>query len=232
MTEFLLVVYVLLSVFAFGIAFLSYRRLREGSRQYLKAKRVLDDTILSINSDLKAQAERVRALEEQDQAARAEDLRAIEDLRSEIGSVRTQLTDLSKTDEGLLGSYDALRTRMDTLASQGAEIMERVGRLESAGLGSAFAKGPEESAVPIGKEKAIASLTVTELSIVELLAAEGEKTAPQIRERIGLTREHTARLMKKLFASGYVERATGEVPYRYRLKKEMVDILEEQGSGG
>jgi len=231
MTEFLVVVYVLLSVFTSGIAFLSYKKLRQGSRQYLKAKRVLDDAILSINSDLKTQDQRVRALEDQDQRAWAESLRAIHDLRSEVGSVRARLADLSKTDEHLVGNYDALGIRVDTLVSQGADIVERIGRLESAGLETAFAGEPGESAVPIRKERALAPLTLTELRIVELLAAEGEKTAPQIRERIGLTREHTARLMKKLFASGYVERATGEMPYRYRLKKEMMSILKEQSSG-
>jgi len=231
MTEFLLVVYVLLSVLASGIVFLSYKKLRQGSRQYLEAKRVLDDVILSINSDLKDQGQRVKNLEDKDQRAWTESLRAIDDLKSEVGSIRARLADLSKTDEHLLGSHEALGARLDTLVSQGADTVERIGRLESARLETSFAGEPGESAVPIRREKALASLTLTELRIVELLAAEGEKTAPQIRERIGLTREHTARLMKKLFASGYVERATSDMPYRYRLKREMMNILKEQSSG-
>jgi len=63
-----------------------------------------------------------------------------------------------------------------------------------------------------------------------LLVSEGEKTASKIRERIGLTREHTARLMKSLYSRGYIERRTDKMPYVYRLKDEMKDILTHQNT--
>jgi len=73
----------------------------------------------------------------------------------------------------------------------------------------------------------LAPLTQTELSVLEILASEGAKTALEIRERIQLTREHTARLMKKLYEEGYLERDTEKMPYAYRVKKEMLKILKK-----
>jgi len=71
----------------------------------------------------------------------------------------------------------------------------------------------------------LASLTETELDVLEALATEGRKTAPEIKERIKLTREHTARLMKNLYERGYLERSTQKIPYSYSIKDAMRKIL-------
>jgi DNA-binding Lrp family transcriptional regulator len=60
-----------------------------------------------------------------------------------------------------------------------------------------------------------------------MLATEGSKTAPEIKERVRLSREHTARLMKNLYEEGYLERETGKIPFRYSVKKEMEKLLKK-----
>ncbi|HDD70352.1 MAG TPA: MarR family transcriptional regulator, partial [Candidatus Bathyarchaeota archaeon] len=70
----------------------------------------------------------------------------------------------------------------------------------------------------------------TELTVLEMLSSEGPKTAPEIKERIKLSREHTARLMKKLYEEGYLERDTNKIPFKYRIKKEMEKILKKAES--
>jgi DNA-binding Lrp family transcriptional regulator len=61
-----------------------------------------------------------------------------------------------------------------------------------------------------------------------LLSTEGSKTAPEIKERVRLSREHTARLMKKLYEEGYLERETAKIPFKYSVKKEMERLLKKQ----
>ncbi|MCW4043605.1 MAG: hypothetical protein NWE90_07780, partial [Candidatus Bathyarchaeota archaeon] len=61
----------------------------------------------------------------------------------------------------------------------------------------------------------------------EILALEGPKIAPQIKEKIELSREHTARLMKKLYEEGYLERDTNKIPFKYYIKKEMEKLLKK-----
>lgn len=76
----------------------------------------------------------------------------------------------------------------------------------------------------------MAPLTDTEVTVLEMLSAEGSKTAPEIKDRVHLSREHTARLMKKLYEEGYVERETGKIPFKYSVKKEMAKLLKKAES--
>lgn len=49
------------------------------------------------------------------------------------------------------------------------------------------------------------------------LLVEGPKTSRQIEGLIGRSREHTARLMKKMFEMGYVTRDMSSKPYTYSI---------------
>ena len=84
-----------------------------------------------------------------------------------------------------------------------------------------------EPVMPIKRDKAMAALTDTEISVLEMLSSEGPKTAPEIKDRVKLSREHTARLMKKLYEEGYLEREVGKIPFSYSIKKEMEKLLKE-----
>ncbi len=71
----------------------------------------------------------------------------------------------------------------------------------------------------------LGAITETEIKVLEVLSSEGGKTAPEMKNKINLSREHTARLMKKLYEKGYLERETGKIPFRYSAKKEMEKFL-------
>ena len=42
------------------------------------------------------------------------------------------------------------------------------------------------------------------------------------------TRERTARLLKKLFESGFIDRNTSGMPYRYSVRKEIKELIQQQ----
>jgi len=71
----------------------------------------------------------------------------------------------------------------------------------------------DPSVVQLGSLNSIT--TPTELQVLTLLADEGPKSAPEIGKFVGRSREHTARLMKKLFDEGYVRRDQTRIPFRY-----------------
>jgi predicted HTH transcriptional regulator len=81
--------------------------------------------------------------------------------------------------------------------------------------------------MPIKRDKAMAALTDTEIAVLEFLTLDGPKTAPEIRDKVQLSREHTARLMKKLYEEGYLERETRKLPFTYSVKKEMEKLLKK-----
>ena len=69
---------------------------------------------------------------------------------------------------------------------------------------------------PAGELGSLSSITTpTELQVLEMLANEGPKSAPEIGRVVGRSREHTARLMKKLYEEGYIRRDQTRIPFRY-----------------
>jgi predicted HTH transcriptional regulator len=230
MDEIILMIFIVLSICTTGVMFLYYRRLKEGSREYVRAKAVLSDMVLSFNKDLEMQAQKISSITNENERASRESLQAIGEIESEMVNVKAQLKELVDAKDALLNGYDALKKNMEDSVSQRSKILERISKLESLEREMEVPEDKMMPAIPIRREKALAPLTETELRILELLATEGEKTAPQIREKVNLTREHTARLMKKLFAVGYVERRTDRMPYVYGLKKEMENLLKDKNT--
>lgn len=82
--------------------------------------------------------------------------------------------------------------------------------------------------VPYWNKGVLNGLTDTEKQILTILVKEGEKTAPDIEKMINKTREHTSRLLKKLFRDGYVNRNTHKIPYLYKANKNLIKIINSE----
>jgi DNA-binding MarR family transcriptional regulator len=71
---------------------------------------------------------------------------------------------------------------------------------------------------PSGEAGSLSSITTpTEMQVLSLLSEKGALAAPEIGRLVGRSREHTARLMKRLFEEGYVRRDQNRIPFRYSL---------------
>jgi len=68
----------------------------------------------------------------------------------------------------------------------------------------------------IGQSAPLGEGTETEAKVLRLLV-EGPRTSAQIKEEVGRSREHTARLMKALFDKGLVVRNDRNKPYVYEI---------------
>ena len=82
-----------------------------------------------------------------------------------------------------------------------------------------------EAPIPVMQDRIIEQLTETEFAVLTIIDELGEGLVPDIKERIQKTREHTARLLKKLYERGYIDRSTSSMPYRYYIRKEIKDIV-------
>jgi len=65
-------------------------------------------------------------------------------------------------------------------------------------------------------ENTTGDITSMEMSVLDLLLA-GSKSPIEVQRVLGKSREHVARIMKKMFESGYVERDVSKKPFVYRL---------------
>lgn len=80
----------------------------------------------------------------------------------------------------------------------------------------------------IGEIGSLPSITTpTELQVLTLLATEGPKSAPEIGRSVARSREHTARLMKKLYQDGYIRRDQTRIPFKYSVVEKVKQTFEK-----
>jgi DNA-binding CsgD family transcriptional regulator len=215
---------------AVGAAFEYYRNVVKIKKEYEKVKEAFDDVILSFSRELKRAAETLESVVYKVDLASSrssEALKRVENLEGkfsveakvsitpeELKEMQRRLEEVEGKMQGVVASQEALTAKISTLEEQAQKL-------------SAVPELSVEAVIPIKREKALAPLTETELAVLEMLAAEGPKTTPEIKERIKLSREHTARLMKKLYEEGYLERDSSKIPFKYGIKKEMEKILKK-----
>src|SRR4030067_2273588 len=232
--EALLALGAVLLVITVGAAVQCYRQIIRARKEYEKAKYALEDIVLSFNREFKRDSEKldIMAYKIEGNAAKADSsLRKIENLKKKITPFETQLNAISKTEPTTSATLTEVSDKIrllekseDTLKAQLITLDDQIQKL------SALPEIKIEPVMPIKRDKAMASLTDTELDVLEMLSTDGAKTAPEIKERVQLSREHTARLMKKRYEQGYLERETGKIPFKYCVKKEMQHLLKKPES--
>jgi DNA-binding MarR family transcriptional regulator len=168
-------------------------------------------------------------------------------LSSEVGKLRlssdrSQISDLvllgrlQKAEETLKESLGWVKRVADTVASRGEGTKQFVGPISQASpvpLPSPMV-APVQKTPPVGSELgSLPSITTpTELQVLTLLAEEGAKSAPEIGRLVGRSREHSARLMKRLYEEGYVRRDQSRIPFRYSLVERVLAGLTRSATKG
>jgi DNA-binding CsgD family transcriptional regulator len=234
LTDVLLILVGILTAMTVGAAVEYYRQLRRVQREYGKAKEVVEDIVLSFNRQLKREAERLETVAYKVEAISSKGDRALKratEAEKQLHTLEPKISVVLEDREKMLVKLGEIDKKVcDATATQKA-LTAQISDIEE--RTQQFPVGPEqgiEAVIPIKREKALAPLTETELSVLEILALEGPKTAPEIKDRIKLSREHTARLMKKIYEEGYLERDTSKIPFKYRIKKEMEKLLKKTES--
>jgi DNA-binding CsgD family transcriptional regulator len=211
-----------------------YRQIRKAQKEYEKAREAVGDIVMSFNRELKREADRLEliAYKVEGNAAKADtSLKKVDIIEKKATPIESKLRAVSENDASVLSKIAEIDTKnrnieatQQMLKKKITEVEEQMQKL------SAVPEIRSEPVIPIRRDKAMAALTDTEVTVLEMLSAEGSKTAPEIKERVRLSREHTARLMKKLYEKGYLERETGKIPFRYSVKKEMKKFLKKAES--
>ncbi len=217
-----------LLLFTMGTVALYYKRIKRARQEYNEARNVVGDIVISFDRQVDAQEERLNSL-----ALKVGTISSKTDRAVEMGEGKAKkLVDLGSKLEAVSGTVKGLSERVQDLDKKLSDVIltqekmtQRITEVERAKQEVVMPEPMVETAIPIKREKALAPLTETELLVLNLLSTEGQKTAPEIKERVKLTREHTARLMKKLYEGGYLERDSKKMPYAYRIKEEMRKIL-------
>jgi DNA-binding Lrp family transcriptional regulator len=230
----LVLVGVLLSV-TIAVAVEYYRQLHRARHEYEKAKDAVGDIVLSINRQFKQEADKLELVAYKVESVSSKSEYAAkkgEELNKKFLDLDGNVTVLTESGKATENRMEEISQKMRNVTTSQEALVAKLSTIEE--QTRQFSTVPEaniEAVIPIKREKALAPLTETELSVLEMLALEGSKTAPEIKEKIRLSREHTARLMKKLYEGGYLERDTGKIPFKYHVKEEMSKLLRKVESG-
>ncbi|NWG09757.1 MAG: hypothetical protein HXX80_05585 [Nitrososphaerales archaeon] len=168
-------------------------KIRRITKEWMEASEIVKGIILEISNRLSQQDQRIT-----DQQVRLDvielRLEPLSKVLGKEGKEGVRVQEVSDTKQILEEVKDMLRN------------LEK-GRVEI----SRVAKKREVKVFEL-----LGELSPTEYLVVGLLK-EGALTARQIQEKINKSREHTARLMKKLFEFGYVFRNENKMPYIYEI---------------
>ncbi|MFZ0965889.1 MAG: MarR family transcriptional regulator [Candidatus Bathyarchaeia archaeon] len=234
MDEAILILVGVLLAATVGAAIKYYKQLRRVQREYEKAQQVVEDIVLSFNRQIRQEADKLEFVAYKVEAVSSKSdkaLRKAEEVDKKLLPLEGKIGVTLEDREKLLMRLDEVDKKVrDTVVSQKALTAKISTMEEQAQQFSMFPEAKIEAVIPIKREKVLAPLTETELSVLEMLSLEGPKTAPEIKGKIKLSREHTARLMKKLYESGYLERETSKIPFKYSVKKEMEKLLRKTES--
>ncbi|MCZ2808196.1 MAG: MarR family transcriptional regulator [Candidatus Bathyarchaeota archaeon] len=230
-SDFLLLVTGVLLFVTISALFLYYRRIRTLRQEYERARGVVEDIVVGVDSQFRRQKDRVLFVAQKVEAESLENkkvVKKIEEYEGRLTDLTKVMGDVPQIEKKVSGQLEEMKSEVEGIKEAQDKVMQKLVEIEKIKQETYVPEAKIESAIPIKREKALEPLTETELMVLETIGKEGEKTAPEIREKIGLTREHTARLMKKLYKDGYLERDTHKMPYVYRLKEEMQKILKRR----
>jgi len=249
MADFTIVIFAILLTATAAAAFEYYKRIRMAHKEYEKARDFIEDIVLSFNRELKRESNRFELIVSKvDWSYSTADVsyRRTDNLEKRIDSFEGQLGMLNQSYQAMSQTFTEDSQNSGTVLSglkglenriKDIEITEEMLRIKITSFEEQLQRFsvtqiPQQQRseimlppIPIKRDKALAALTDTEIAVLEMLSKEGAKTSPEIKERVHLSREHTARLMKKLYEGGYLEREAGKIPFKYSIKKEMEALL-------
>ncbi|MCW4000361.1 MAG: MarR family transcriptional regulator [Candidatus Bathyarchaeota archaeon] len=229
-----------------------YRQIRMAHKEYVKARDFIQDIVLSFDRQLKRESNRFESMvakvdgtnvSAESSYRKAENLeRKLQPLQEQLStlsqsyqamsqSITENLTESSQASTTILSGLEGLESKLKDIEATQETLRNKISGFEEQIQKLSIARPLQPQVevalppIPIKRDKALSALTETEITVLEMLSKEGPKTAPEIKEHVKLSREHTARLMKKLYEEGYLEREAGKIPFRYSIKKEMEPLL-------
>lgn len=197
-------------------SFIYYKRIKEAQAEYENSKDLVKSIIVGFSRELKKVTRMIGAVENgaaEAQFNASEAMKASGEALEATKIASEQLSDLSGKMDETDKKIESLREEIQSLARSRpvATVQPSV-----------------DAAIPLRQDAVLERLTPTELEVLMLIEEMGEASGPDMRDRINKTREHTARLLKKLYDQGFIDRNTSGMPYRYNVRKEIKELIQER----
>ena len=199
-------------------SYVFHQRIKLAASEYEASREMVENITRGFTRQLLKTEAGLDRLERETDQAREMALEALKKI-DELGA--------SEVSEDLLGP---VVERIEAIDSSLEELRSQVQKIAAQRIATVKASNVAPP-IPIKEEDVLQSLTETELKVLEVIQELGEASGPDVQKVIGKTREHTARLLKKLYEKGFIDRNTSSIPYRYSLRKEVQGLLLERSMG-
>ncbi len=196
-------------------SYIFYQRIKMAQMEYDESKGAVQNVTSTFTRQVNRMESEINRIEREALHAK---YMANEAINAGQGSGDATLAGLEKVKElndrvvTIETSLESMRDDLKKIASQPRVISQQ----------------PVTAPIPVEGNNILQQITETEMEVLKMIVDLGEGTVPEIKEVINKTREHTARLLKKLYEKGYIDRNTSSMPYRYSIRKEIRDLILEQ----
>lgn len=213
--EFLFATASLLAV-TVAASFIYYRRIKKAQDEYEGAKDLVKNITFGFTQQLKRLMKAMERIEDDTETAQHSAEEALKASGEALNAAR-KVIEASK----------GISHRIDETEKAINSVKDEIQRLSKSRMPTMFQRDVE-APIPLQQDAILEQLTDTEFKVLVIIEELGEGSVPEIRERIKKTREHTARLLKKLYEKGFIDRNTSSMPYRYYIRKEITEIIQQQ----
>jgi len=176
------------------------------TKEYRDARTVVKAVITTYGKKLVRQEETCRSISTELAHLRGS-IEKLETHESEVSQVSQATSASVELTQALKETSDNLRLLNERLSIQDGDPINQVQIDRS--------KETRLNLVTRGNQE----VTATEVFTLKILATEGAKASTELHKRVGRSREHFARLMKRLYERGYVDRDTSKIPFTYRINE-------------
>ena len=197
-------------------SYIFYKRIKMAQHEYDMSKNIVRNITFGFTRQVKRMETDLNKIEKEAFQARYLANQALNSnqVNNDAKNTGLEVKDLSQRVESIEESIDTMKKDLSKLASQPRILVS--------------SKKSVEAPIPVQGDDILQELTETELGVLKMIVDSSEGTVPEIREKISKTREHTARLLKKLYDKGFIDRNTSSMPYRYSIRKEIKELIMEQ----
>lgn len=140
-------------------------------------------------------------------------------MRDIVRAIAADSAGLRSSDANLESKCQELEKSLASILTQHKQILHDLENLRSRP-----AALPPQPRAALEENPVLDRLTPTERETLQILK-DGALRAPELGRRVNKSREHMARLMKKLYQEGYVDRETDRPPFRYKLNDKLLSSL-------
>ena len=140
-------------------------------------------------------------------------------MRDIVRAIAADSAGLRSSDANLESKCQELEKSLASILTQHKQILHDLENLRSRP-----AALPPQPRAALEENPVLDRLTPTERETLQILK-DGPLRAPELGRRVNKSREHMARLMKKLYQEGYVDRETDRPPFRYKLNDKLLSSL-------